>query len=215
MSLQNGCAADACAVLALDLESVLVPEIWEAVARAAGVPELAATTRDIADYELLMQRRIALCRANGLTLPALRKIVTAMGPLPGAPEFLAWAQTRALVVIVSDTFHELAGPILAKLGNPLMLCNRLTLDDHGYIAGCELRDGSGKVGAIERFRRLGLPVLAVGDSFNDLAMLEAADAPFLFRPAARVADAAGAHPTFWTFEELRTAVDSRLKSDQS
>lgn len=168
-------------LLALDLESVLVPEIWATVARIAGVPELALTTRDLADYGALMRRRMALCRQHGLTLSRLREMVGTMQPLPGAPEFLKWAQERALVAIVSDTYHELAWPAAAKLDCPLMICNLLTVDDSGYITGYQLRAG-GKADAIVRFQRLGFQVLAVGDSYNDLEMLKAANAGLLFQP---------------------------------
>ena len=193
-------------VLALDLESVLVPEIWETVATVAGVPELALTTRDVPDYDALMRQRIRLCREHGLTLMCLREIVGAMEPLTGALEFLSWAQNRALVAIVSDTYHELAGPLMSKLGSPLMICNALTLDADGYIAGYTLREPAGKAGAVAQFQRLGWRVAAVGDSFNDLAMLQTADAAFLFQPAPRVLEAGVAFPPVWTFDELETAI---------
>jgi precorrin-6A/cobalt-precorrin-6A reductase len=170
-------------LVALDLESVLVPEIWATVARVAGVPDLALTTRELADYGVLMRRRMMLCRQHGLPLSRLREIVGTMQPLPGAPEFLKWAQEHAVVVIVSDTYHELAWPAAAKLGCPLMICNWLTLDAAGYIAGYELRPG-GKADAILRFQRLGFQTVAVGDSYNDLEMLRAADAAVLFQPCA-------------------------------
>ncbi len=192
-------------VLALDLESVLVPEIWETVARIAGVPALALTTRDLPDYAALMQQRISLCREHGLTLARLRAIVAAMEPLPGAVAFLAWAQERTRVAIVSDTFCELAGPLLEKLGSPVLLCNALTLDDRGFLAGSILREG-GKPGAIAEFQRLGWRVAAVGDSFNDLAMLEAADAAFLFQPAPRVLETGVEFPPIWTLDQLKTAL---------
>ena len=203
--LETRVAPPPCALLALDLESVLVPEIWETVASVAGVPELAITTRDIPDYDALMRRRILLCREHGLTLPRLREIVSAMEPLPGAAGFLAWAQSRARVVLLSDTFDHLAGPLLAKLGSPSMLCNTLTLDGGGYIDGYTLREER-KAGAIARFQRSGLRVAAVGDSFNDAAMLQAADAAFLFRPGARVLDAGIAFPPLWSFDELQAAL---------
>lgn len=172
-------------LLALDLESVLIPEIWVAVARAAGVPELLLTTRELADYGALMERRMALCRRHGLPLSRLREIVETLEPLPGAREFLGWAETWGLVVIVSDTYHELAWPAAAKLHCPLMVCNWLRLDADGYIVGYELRPG-GKADAIRRFRRLGYRTVAVGDSHNDLEMLQAAAAGLLFRPCAGI-----------------------------
>jgi len=212
--MRHGHSPGAGTVLALDLESVLVPEIWETVAAAAGVPELATTTRDIADYDVLMQRRIELCREHGLTLSRLREIVAASEPLPGALDFLAWARQWALVVLVSDTFHELAGPVVRKLGSPLMLCNELKLDSQGFIAGYEFRDQSGKAAAVEHFQQLGLRVLAIGDSFNDLAMLKAADGAFLFRPAPRLLDTGIAFPAVSTFEELQAAVEGWFKKSQ-
>jgi precorrin-6A/cobalt-precorrin-6A reductase len=199
-----------CAVLALDLESVLVPEIWETVARVAGVPALAPTTRDIPDYGALMRQRLLLCREHGLTLVRLREIVADMEPLPGALDFLAWAQQRALVAIISDTFHELAGPVMSKLGSPLMLCHSLTFGADGYISDFSLRDSGGKSGAIADFQRLGWNVAAVGDSFNDLEMLQAADAAFLFRAAPRILEAGVAFPALWTFDDLQTTLTSCL-----
>ena len=209
-ALQSALPPPRCRVLALDLESVLVPEIWEAVAATVGVPELALTTRDIPDYDALMRQRLLLCRAHGLTLMRLREIVATMEPLPGAAEFLAWAQPRALVVILSDTFPELAGPLLAKLGSPLMLCNAITLDAAGFIDAHRMRDPEGKAGAVAQFQRLGWRVAAVGDSFNDLGMLHAADAAFLLRPAPRVLEAGVAFPPVWSFDALQTALTPLL-----
>ena len=199
-----------CAVLALDLESVLVPEIWETVAQVSGVPALALTTRDIPDYSALMRERLALCRAHGLTLVRLREIVAAIDPLPGAVEFLSWAQERALVVIVSDTFHELAAPLMPKLGSPLMICHSLAFGSDGYISGYSLRDGAGKAGAISHFQQLGWNVAAVGDSFNDLEMLEAADAAFLFRPSPRILEAGVSFPSHSTFDSLQSTLTTHL-----
>lgn len=198
-------------VLALDLESVLVPEIWETVARVAGVPGLNLTTRDVPDYGALMRQRISLCREHGLTLTWLREIVAAMEPLPGAREFLAWARGCAHVAIISDTFHELAGPLVDKLGSPLMICNALALDSDGFIANFTLRDAkAGKAGAVAAFQRSGSRVIAVGDSFNDLGMLQAADVAFLFRPAPRILEAGVAFQPLWTFDELQTAISATL-----
>jgi bifunctional phosphoserine phosphatase/homoserine phosphotransferase len=180
----------------------------------AGVPALAATTRDIADYDVLMQRRIELCREHGLTLFRLREIVATMEPLPGALEFLAWARRWSLVVLVSDTFHELAGPVVEKLGSPLMLCNRLKLDSHGLIAGYELREQSGKAGAVAHLRQPGLRVLAIGDSFNDLAMLQAADGAFLIRPARGLMETGIAFPVASTYDELQNRVDEWFGKSQ-
>lgn len=173
---------------ALDLESVLTPEIWHAVAHQTGLDELLITTREVADYDRLMKRRMSVCRANGLTLPRLRRIVRGMDPLPGAMEFLRWARQRAVVTIVSDTFHELASPLLAKLGVPLTFCNTLRLDDAGGLRGYQRWHCRGKPAAVELLRREGFRVAAVGDSFNDLSMLGAADFAVLFRAPTGIDD---------------------------
>lgn len=191
-------------VVAFDLESVLVPEIWETVATVTGIAGLAKTTRDIADYDVLMAERMRLCRENGLTLSLLRDIVSDMEPLPGVVEFLAWVQESMLAVIVSGTFHELAAPVVEKLGCPLMICNHLEVDEDDYLCGHRAHHPSGKAGAIDHFQRLGFQVLAVGDSFNDLGMLQAADMGILIRPSEAVREIAGQLPVVWNLEELKT-----------
>ena len=133
-----------------------------------------------------------------------------MEPLPGALEFLAWAQQRALVVIISDTFHELAGPVLSKLGSPMVLCHSLAFGADGFISGYSLRDPAGKAGAVSGFQRIGFKVAAVGDSFNDLDMLQAADAAILFRPSQRVAAAGVAFPSVSTFDSLQSTLTNHI-----
>jgi precorrin-6A/cobalt-precorrin-6A reductase len=197
-------------VAAFDLESVLIPEIWLTVASATGVQRLALTTRDIADYEVLMRERITLCREHDLTLARLREIVGAMQPLPGAVEFMAWVQERMLAVIVSDTYHELAGPIVEKLGCSLMVCNGLIVDNNGYITGFRPHHMQGKAGAVAHFQRLGFHVLAVGDSFNDLTMLKAANAGILFQPCAGLMDRVSELPTVWNLQDLKTELHKCL-----
>ncbi len=198
-------------VAAFDLESVLVPEIWETVAQVTGVTQLALTTRDIADYNVLMEQRIRLCRENGLSLTKLRKIVGTMQPLPGVVEFLAWVQTRMLAVIVSDTYHELAGPVVEKLGCSLMVCNGLTVDEQGYISGHRPHHVLGKAGAIQHFQGLGFQTLAVGDSYNDLKMLKTADAGFLLRPCSGLVERANGLPIVWNLDDLKTELHKWLK----
>lgn len=201
-------------VAAFDLESVLVPEIWQAVAQVTGVQQLALTTRDIADYNVLMEQRMRLCREHGLSLARLREIVRAMQPLPGAVEFLAWVQTRMLAVIVSDTYHELAGPVVEKLGCSLMVCNALSVDEQGYISGHRPHHALGKAGAIQHFQRLGFQVLAVGDSYNDLRMLQTANAGILLSPCSGLVERAGGMSIVWNLEALKAELNKWLRQMQ-
>ena len=173
---------------------------------------MALTTRDIPDYAVLMRERLRLCRENKLTLMRLREIVGAMEPLPGAVEFLAWVQQRMLAVIVSDTYHELAGPVVGKLGCSLMICNGLTVDAEGYISGYRSHHVLGKAGAVEHFRRLGFQVLAVGDSYNDVQMLRAADAGFLFRPCHGLAKSVSDLPKIWSLHDLQMELHECLQT---
>ena len=197
-------------VVAFDLESVLVPEIWQTVSRVTGIPRLALTTRDTPDFETLMCERMSLCREHGLTLARLREIVGTMQPLPGAVEFLAWVQERMLAVIVSDTYHELAGPVVEKLGCPLMVCNGVTLDEEGYLDGHRPHNERGKAAAVEHFQRLGFEVVAVGDSHNDLPMLNAANAGVLFKPCAGLMESVKDLPLAWNLEELQAELQKFL-----
>ncbi len=197
-------------IVAFDLESVLVPEIWHTVAQVTGIRKLALTTRDIADYDLLMCERIRLCRANGLTLARLREIVGNMVALPGAVELLAWVQERMLAVIISDTYHELAAPIVEKLGCPLMICNGLTVDEGNYISGHHPHFLESKAGAVAHFQHMGFQILAVGDSFNDLAMLQAADAGVLFRPCPGLKESVSELPIALSLQELQAALQEWL-----
>ncbi len=151
-----------------------------------------------------------LCRENGLTLARLREIVSTMEPLPGAVEFLAWVQQRMLAVIVSDTYHELAGPVVEKLGCSLMVCNGLTVDERGYIASIRRHHPHGKAGAIENFQRLGFQVWAVGDSYNDLAMLQTADTGILFTPCTGLMEQARELPVVWNLNELQAELHKCL-----
>jgi phosphoserine/homoserine phosphotransferase len=174
-------------MLALDFESVLIPEIWVAVAESTGIRELKLTTRDMPDYEKLMPHRLALCRSNGLDLATIRRAIETMKPLPGASEFLAWARSRGPVVLLSDTFYEFASPLLAQLGQPLLLCHTLEVDPAGFITGYRSRIADGKRLAVRSFRAMGFRVVAVGDSFNDIAMLDEADRGIFLHPPLEVA----------------------------
>lgn len=174
-------------IIATDLEGVLVPEIWIAVAETTGIEELRLTTRDIADYDVLMQGRLRILREHGLTLGAIQEVIAGIAPLPGARAYLDWVREHAQCVILSDTFYEFAAPLMAQLGYPTLFCHTLETDAAGMLAGYRLRMQHGKRTAVEAFRQLHFQVVAIGDSYNDTAMLAAADTGILFRAPANVA----------------------------
>lgn len=166
-------------VVALDLEGVLVPEIWIAVSERTGIAELARTTRDEPDYDVLMKYRIALLDRHALSMSLINDVIAGLQPLPGAAEFLAQLRARTQVVILSDTFEQFAHPLMSQLGWPTILCHRL-LVDHDRIIGYRLRMPDPKRAAVQAFQALNYRVVAAGDSYNDTSMLLAADAGFLF-----------------------------------
>ncbi|MCK6487134.1 MAG: bifunctional phosphoserine phosphatase/homoserine phosphotransferase ThrH [Planctomycetes bacterium] len=173
-------------ILCLDLEGVLVPEIWINVAERTGIPELRRTTRDEPDYAKLMAYRIEILDRHGIRLPDIQAVIAGMGPEPGARAFLDWARERMQVVILSDTFLQFAQPLMRQLGWPTLFCHSLEVEANGRIAGWKLRLAEQKRRGVEAFKALNFRVLAGGDSYNDTAMLLAADAGILFRPSAAV-----------------------------
>jgi phosphoserine / homoserine phosphotransferase len=166
-------------VLCLDLEGVLIPEIWPAVAERTGIDELRKTTRDVPVYDDLMQFRLGVLAANDLPLPVIQDVIDGLEPLPGAEEFLAWARRRFQVVIVSDTFYQFGMPMMAKLGWPTLLCHNLVVVDD-RIVDYRIRQPDPKRRTVQAFRSLNYRVLAAGDSYNDVSMLEEADAGFFY-----------------------------------
>jgi phosphoserine / homoserine phosphotransferase len=168
-------------LVCLDLEGVLVPEIWIAFSEATGIPELKITTRDEPDYDKLMKFRIGILRERGLALADIRKVIGGMEPLPGALEFARAVRERTQLVILSDTFTQFAQPLMAKLGYPTLFCNSLRVDSSGMIAGYEMRQADGKRKSVEALKSLNFRIFAAGDSYNDLAMIRAADSGCLFR----------------------------------
>lgn len=174
-------------VLCLDLEGVLVPEVWRAVARCTGIAALRKTTRDIPVYDDLMRMRLAVLARHDLALSAIQRVISGLDPLPGAGDFLAWARGRFQVAVLSDTFYEFAMPLVAKLGHPLLLCHRLTVEAD-RIVGYRLRQADPKGQAVRAFQAMNYRVLAAGDSFNDIGMLEAADAGVLVNAPAAVCE---------------------------
>jgi phosphoserine/homoserine phosphotransferase len=174
-------------IICLDLEGVLVPEIWIEVSRRSGIAALARTTRDEPDYDKLMRARLALLAEHKLKLADLQAIIAGMGPLPGAREFLDQLRDAYQVVILSDTFYEFASPLMAQLGRPTLFCHHLEADAGGFVRDYRLRMPDQKRAAVEAFRELKFQVIAAGDSFNDTSMLGAAHAGIFFRPPEAIA----------------------------
>jgi phosphoserine/homoserine phosphotransferase len=170
----------------LDLEGVLFPEIWINVAQAVRIKELRLTTRDIPDYDVLMRRRLKILRENRITLKDIQRVIARMEPLPGAVGFLDALRAESQVVILSDTYYEFMGSVMRKLGHPTLFCNWLETDRKGYIADYRMRQKNGKQKAVKALKAVGLRVKAAGDSYNDLAMLKAADQGILFKPPAHI-----------------------------
>ena len=173
-------------VLCLDLEGVLIPEIWIGVAERTGIESLRKTTRDVPVYDDLMRMRLGILDERGIDLGTIRSVIERMEPLPGATAFLTWARERYQVAIVSDTFYEFAQPMMAKLGWPMLLCHRLDVAD-GRIVGYRIRQPEPKRQSVKAFQALHYRVLAVGDSYNDIPMLDQADRGFFYRCPANVA----------------------------
>jgi len=197
-------------MLCLDLEGVLVPEIWIGVAERTGIAELRVTTRDEPDYDKLMRRRLAILEREGLGLPDIQSVIDALGPLPGAREFLDWARERVQVLILSDTFYEFAQPLMRQLGWPTLMCHRLVVGGDGRIEDYRLRQPDQKREAVRALHGLRFRVIAAGDSYNDTAMLAEADAGILFCPPDNVIREFPQFPVTRDYTELRVAVEAAL-----
>lgn len=206
MGLREGIMHIVCS----DLEGVLVPEVWINVAEKTGIKELRLTTRDISDYDVLMQKRLAILHANGLKLKDITDVIGMMEPLEGAREFLEWLKSSTQIIIVSDTFVQFAGPLMKKLGWPTLFCNSLTIDSDGSIAGYQLRQKNGKRHAVLSLKSLCYSVIGVGDSYNDITMLKEADTGVLFRPPDNVKDEFPEFPVSYTYDELKNIIQGRL-----
>jgi phosphoserine/homoserine phosphotransferase len=196
---------DALHIACLDLEGVLIPEIWIGVAERTGIEALRRTTRDEPDYDVLMRARLALLERHGLGIADIQAVIAGMRPLPGAAPFLDWLRERFQVVILSDTFYEFAAPLMAQLGHPTLFCHRLEIDAAGRVVDYKIRLPDQKRLAVRAFRDLRFRVIAAGDSYNDTAMLAEADAGILFRPPPNVAAEFPQFPVAQTYEELRAA----------
>jgi phosphoserine/homoserine phosphotransferase len=195
-----------------DLEGIFLPEIWIKFAEKTGIQELRLTTRDISDYDVLMQHRLKILKTHGLKLADIQAVIAGMDPLDGALEFLNWVRSATQILVVSDTFVEFAGPLMKKLGYPTLLCNTLTVAADGTIAGYRLRQTDGKRKVAEAMRRLNYTVIGVGDSYNDISMLKAADHGILYRPPDKVRREFPAFPVATDFGGLKAMIETVLRN---
>ena len=186
---------------------MLLPEFWIAVAEATGIPELRRTTRDEPDYDVLMRYRLDILDRHGLTIGAIHEAIRDLEPLPGAVEFTEWLVARSRLIILSDTFSQFAEPMMAKLGHPTLFCHELEIDAAGRIRDYKLRQPDQKRKAVLALQSLNFRVIAAGDSWNDLTMLQTADQPILFRPPDTLRDAEPTMPVVHTHVELKAAIE--------
>ena len=189
-------------VCCLDMEGVLVPEIWIAFSEATGIPELRRTTRDEPDYDKLMRFRMGILREHGLGLKQIQDVIATIDPLDGAKEFLDELRSLSQVIIISDTFEEFAKPLMAKLGWPTLFCNSLEVDGDGMVAGVRMRCPESKLTTVRGLQGMGFETIATGDSFNDLAMISASKAGFLFRSTDQIKAEHPEIPAYEEFDEL-------------
>jgi len=197
-------------ITCLDLEGVLVPEIWIAFADAVGIPELRRTTRDEPDYDKLMKFRIGILKEHNLGLKEIQETIAKIDPLPGAKEFLDELRSLGQVIILSDTFSQFATPLMKKLGWPTIFCNSLEVSDSGEITGYKMRCPQSKLTTVRALQSCGFETIASGDSFNDLAMIQASKAGFLFRSTEKIIKEYPQYPAFTEYSELLEAIKKYL-----
>ncbi len=196
-------------ITCLDMEGVLVPEIWIAFSEASGIPELRRTTRDEPDYDKLMKWRIGILHEHGLGLKQIQEVIAGIDPLPGAKEFLDELRSFSQVIILSDTFEQFAMPLMKKLGYPSLFCNTLEVAENGEITGYHMRCPQSKLTTVKALQSIGYETIAAGDSYNDLAMIQASKAGFLFRSTPQIqAD----HPELSAFEDFGDLLDAIKKA---
>jgi len=187
----------------LDLEGVLLPEIWIAFAEETGIKELKLTTRDIPDYDVLMKGRLKILKENNLKLIDIENVIEKLSPLEGAIDFLNWLKSEFQVIILSDTFYQFAGPLMKSLDYPTLFCHELTINKKGSITGYKLRQKDGKTKAVSALKKLNFRVIAAGDSYNDTGMLQEADAGILFCPPENVVKEFPQFPVSRNYEEFK------------
>lgn len=198
-------------ITCLDLEGVLVPEIWIAFSEKTGIPELRRTTRDEPDYDKLMNFRIGILKEHGLGLKEIQDTIATLDPLPGAKEFLDELRSRTQVLILSDTFEQFASPLMKKLGMPTIFCNTLEVADNGEITGYKMRCDKSKLTTVKALQSIGYETIASGDSFNDLGMIEASKAGFLFRTTEQLKADYPQYPAFEEYDELLNAITNVMR----
>jgi len=197
-------------IVCLDLEGVLVPEIWIAFSEASGIPELKRTTRDEPDYDKLMRWRLGILKEHGLGLKEIQDTIAKIDPLPGAKEFLDELRSLAQVIIISDTFTQFATPLMEKLGWPTIFCNSLEVAESGEITGFKMRIENSKLTTVKALQSIGYETIASGDSYNDLAMIQASKAGFLFRSTDKIKADYPDIPAFEEYSDLLNAIKEQL-----
>ncbi len=193
-------------IVCLDMEGVLVPEIWIAFAEESGIPELKRTTRDEPNYDKLMEYRIAILKEHGLGLKEIQDVIAKIDPLPGAKEFLDKLREKTQVIILSDTFEQFAMPLMKKLGYPTLMCNTLEVAENGEVLKHHMRVEKSKLSTVKALQTVGYNTIAAGDSFNDLAMIQASKAGFLFRSTEQIKKDFPQYPAFEEFDDLYEAI---------
>ncbi len=197
-------------IVCLDLEGVLVPEIWIAFSEASGIPELRRTTRDEPDYDKLMQWRLGILKEHGLGLKEIQETIASIEPLPGAREFLDQLRSMTQVIIISDTFTQFARPLMEKLGWPTLFCNSLEVSESGEITGYKMRIENSKYATVKALQSIGYDTIASGDSFNDLGMIKISKAGFLFRSTEQIKKDYPEFPAYEEFDDLLAAIKKVL-----
>ena len=197
-------------IVCLDLEGVLVPEIWVAFAEETGIPELKKTTRDEPDYDKLMKWRLGILKENGLGLKEIQETIAKIDPMPGAKEFLDELRSMTQVIIISDTFTQFAAPLMKKLGWPTIFCNSLEVAENGEITGYRMRVENSKYSTVKALQSIGFETIASGDSHNDLGMIKASKAGFLFKSTEQIKKDNPELPAYETYDELMEAIKKAL-----
>ena len=197
-------------IVCLDMEGVLVPEIWIAFSEASGIPELKRTTRDEPDYDKLMRWRLGVLKEHGLGLKEIQQTIARIDPLPGAKAFLDALRSKTQVIILSDTFEEFAKPLMEKLGWPTIFCNSLEVADSGEITGFKMRCQQSKLTTVRALQSIGYETIAAGDSYNDLGMIQASKAGFLFKSTEKIKADHPELPAYEEFDELIAAIEAAL-----